>query len=241
MQSSLRHASTRRHRFRRGVCALLLTTFMLTAAGVPLPGGTQMPAGDGEAFMCATSGCGCRTAEQCWRSCCCHSFAEHMAWAQKNGVRPPDFAIAQARAAGYDLSWLDARKKQQVAQASGRLKCSKPAVDCCQSSKPVVASSCCDKQKSHAAVAGTTRSCCESNNTTPRQEPNESRSNTVIAWKALKCGGHAMNWLAAAPILVGSRVEFEFQLQLAAWLPAIGQDRPFGIIALPMVPPPERA
>lgn len=40
-------------------------------------------------FPCQSKGCGCRDAEQCWASCCCHSDAEKLAWAAANGVQPP--------------------------------------------------------------------------------------------------------------------------------------------------------
>src|SRR5205814_409462 len=51
-------------------------------------------------FPCMNSPCGCRSAEECWRHCCCHSLAERMAWARENHVRPPDDVLADAKAEG---------------------------------------------------------------------------------------------------------------------------------------------
>src|SRR5688500_9568058 len=106
MHALTRHRLAHRLRSRRLVCALLLVGFSITAAGVPLPG-PQRILESHEQFPCATSSCGCRTATQCWESCCCHTLAERIAWARRNGIRPPEFAIAQARASKLNLGWLD--------------------------------------------------------------------------------------------------------------------------------------
>src|SRR5690242_4754077 len=92
--------------FRRRTARLaLLVGYAITAAGVPLPAG-NVAHKSGEFFPCSDCACGCASAEQCWRSCCCHSLAERMAWARVHGVRPPEYAIAEARRARIDLAWL---------------------------------------------------------------------------------------------------------------------------------------
>ncbi len=80
--------------------------YVITAAGVPLPGG-NLAKKSGEMFPCMDCPCGCNSAEQCWRSCCCHSLAERMDWAHDHGVRPPEYAIDEARRQRIDLCWLD--------------------------------------------------------------------------------------------------------------------------------------
>jgi hypothetical protein len=45
-------------------------------------------------YPCQNSPCGCKSAEQCWRSCCCNTPAQRLAWAKKNGVTPPNYALA---------------------------------------------------------------------------------------------------------------------------------------------------
>ncbi len=47
-------------------------------------------------FPCMLSRCACKTASDCWRSCCCHSLAERLAWARKRNIEPPAEALAQA-------------------------------------------------------------------------------------------------------------------------------------------------
>ncbi len=44
-------------------------------------------------FPCQDCGCGCHSPEKCWTSCCCHSPAERLEWAKRNGVTPPSYAI----------------------------------------------------------------------------------------------------------------------------------------------------
>lgn len=40
-------------------------------------------------FPCQDSACGCRSAAQCWSSCCCNTDAEKLAWANRHSVTPP--------------------------------------------------------------------------------------------------------------------------------------------------------
>jgi hypothetical protein len=113
------HLILRRPIGRRCVCTLLLVAYAITAAGVPISVASSPPK-SGEIFPCMTSSCGCRTADQCWRSCCCHSLAERLAWAQKRGIDPPAFALLdQARTAGLDPARC-CRSASQTANAAGK-------------------------------------------------------------------------------------------------------------------------
>jgi hypothetical protein len=53
-------------------------------------------AGAAESFPCQTCGCGCRSAEQCWRQCCCFTNREKVAWARRHRVVVPAAAMAAA-------------------------------------------------------------------------------------------------------------------------------------------------
>jgi hypothetical protein len=52
-----------------------------------------------ERFPCEGCACGCLSARDCWTNCCCHSPAERLAWARRNGVTPPAYAVAALAAA----------------------------------------------------------------------------------------------------------------------------------------------
>jgi hypothetical protein len=198
---------------RRSARAALLVAYAITAAGVPLPAG-NLAQKSGELFPCSDCACGCASAEQCWRSCCCHSLAERMAWARVHGVRPPEFAIAEARRARIDLAWLveptDAGSKSL----------------CCARQLMADAPACCHAKKA----------CCSHDHD---QQPSDSKSNRVIGWKALNCQGHSANWLAAVPTLVSSDCLQSDDLPLVEWLgPALSEyaDRASD---LPAIPPPK--
>lgn len=54
-------------------------------------------AGQPSAYPCQHHRCGCRSAEQCWRSCCCFTDAQKLAWARARNVEPPEFVVVAAR------------------------------------------------------------------------------------------------------------------------------------------------
>lgn len=213
MRSAPRLALNRRPGARRMISTVLLIAFVATAAGLPMPTGSGIKSSD--LFPCATSSCGCATAEQCWRSCC-HTFTGRLAWARANGVRPPDFAIAKARAAGDDLSWLDDRNESQ-----GQIACH--------------ARSCCDRAAKDSA-AMVVHSCCST-----KQAPKPVSEKTVGAWQALKCGGQSMNWLAAMRTLLNVQIDFNVEIVPPIWLPPPTSDHAQGRVDLPAIPPPKRA
>ncbi|MCU0719062.1 MAG: hypothetical protein MUC83_05115 [Pirellula sp.] len=51
----------------------------------------------GENYPCKGNLCGCQTAQQCWTSCCCTTPEERLAWAIKNNVTPPVYAVLSSR------------------------------------------------------------------------------------------------------------------------------------------------
>lgn len=92
----LKRISIRDSKARQGLSWLLLfsVTFALTGfVGVPSP---KPSAGrTAERFPCENCPCGCSTAEYCWDKCCCHTDHEKLAWADRNGVTPPEFLVAR--------------------------------------------------------------------------------------------------------------------------------------------------
>ena len=70
----------------------------LCASMVPLPvARIAFPEKDqSQPFPCQNRPCGCTSAEQCWRQCCCFTNAQKVAWARENGVTPPDYVVKAA-------------------------------------------------------------------------------------------------------------------------------------------------
>jgi hypothetical protein len=214
---------------RRLICSALALAYIVTAAGVPLPL-TARPAKTGEAYPCAGGACGCRSAQQCWRSCCCHTLAERLDWARQHGVRPPDDAIAAAVRSGLDVAWLQnpLKSKNLCAKTCCASKANSTA-RCCQT----VAS----KKQPKTSKGGGCAHCA----TTPAAPSDNNGDNQFVVWRAMKCHGNSLNWLAAGPVLIDIRPSIAHQLPLTSWLGATASDSAFGSSLDPAVPPPEQA
>lgn len=85
------------HFLRRILVVFLVAAHFAATIGFPVLPVVEIEAGSGP-FPCQHHHCGCRSAEQCWRSCCCMSTQEKSAWAKEHGVTPPDFVLAAANA-----------------------------------------------------------------------------------------------------------------------------------------------
>jgi len=76
------------------IVGLALVGYLPHALMLPLPVG---PSKDrSRPYPCQDRRCGCRSAEECWRSCCCFSPADKRAWAEKHGVEAPVLAPMSA-------------------------------------------------------------------------------------------------------------------------------------------------
>ena len=230
---------------RRIVSAVLLAAYVVTAAGVPVPIGAKPQAG-GEAFPCAACGCGCGSAEQCWRSCCCHSLAERVAWAREHNVRPPEYAVAEAQQAGIDLAWLGVKptagagapRLAKTGVSTTTACCNGVAVQvplkalpsCCHSKQ-----SCCNHSHDESLAAK-----APSPYALPKGECSK-QVDHIVAWRALACHGQSLNWLAAVPTLIVARPAFSHDLPLVAWLGPAVSETAESAFSCPDVPPPERA
>lgn len=110
---------------------------------VPLPIAAPPVAGKDRSkpFPCMDRPCGCASADQCWKGCCCFTNSEKVAWARANRIELPAFVLAAA-------------KKEAEAVAAAKPAPQKPAAGCCQSH----GKSCCEKEggecsHSHAVAA----------------------------------------------------------------------------------------
>ena len=83
-----------KRRLRRPFVWLLIAQQVLAGAGVSLP--CPAAAAGAERYPCEHCGCGCQSAVQCWTQCSCFTFEEKVAWAQRNGIAVPEYAVAAA-------------------------------------------------------------------------------------------------------------------------------------------------
>ena len=78
----------------RLTAATTLAAFLVASVGYPLWSGEGKDLS--KPFPCMHRACGCRTAEQCWRGCCCFSNRQKLAWAREHNVTPPAYVAAAA-------------------------------------------------------------------------------------------------------------------------------------------------
>lgn len=83
-------------RSQRGALAtLVLIAFLASSFGFPVV--VRPEKNRSRPFPCQDSPCGCATAEQCWRHCCCRTNRQKLEWAEDHDVEPPDYVIEAAR------------------------------------------------------------------------------------------------------------------------------------------------
>ncbi len=76
---------------------LLLCSLCASFVPLSLPKPLTDKQRDSAPFPCQHRNCGCRSAAQCWKKCCCFTNSQKVTWARKNGVTPPKFVIAAAK------------------------------------------------------------------------------------------------------------------------------------------------
>jgi hypothetical protein len=167
-----------------------------------------------ESFPCMHRECGCRSAEQCWKSCCCFSNREKVAWARANKVSVP---LLVHQAADKELS---------------------PSI-----TEPKTKSSCCARvHDSTNSVA--TAECSSLPPALQRAESkSESTEDDSTRWITLKdvaaCQGNAVFWLTISAFALPHLVTIQF----AGSLPPELIETPPALLACvfrtPPSPPPD--
>jgi hypothetical protein len=143
-----------------------IVLYSVLALGIPLP--LDAAPKSGEVFPCMHHRCGCHSAEQCWRDCCCMTMAEKLVWARENNVTPPEYVLAEAAKALHDE------------EPTAKCCCchAEPTKTCCKAKSP---SNCCGAQESNVAA-------------NVKSKP---VSSGIVLLSALKCRGIADNWTCA--------------------------------------------
>ena len=88
-----------RKAFRRLLSLLALLCLAAILLPLPIAPVAQIDPGKdtSQPFPCQNRPCGCRSAEQCWKKCCCFTNSQKVAWAKVNGVELPDYVLAAAK------------------------------------------------------------------------------------------------------------------------------------------------
>ena len=194
--------------------------YLTVALGIafPLPRPTLNAAGKDTTtpFPCMNSPCGCRTAEHCWRHCCCHTLAERIEWARQNHVQPPDDVLAEAKAQG--------------------IECDSPQVDSCRGDS---GEGCCCRHQ-HSTSADNEPSACGSSSDGAAAS-RQARMDGIVLIKALQCQGFGADWLLSVVSLPPPQaVRWLTDWNLTAPI-AFGTQLGTSFSAEPPTPPPRNA
>ena len=221
------------------VAALLIVNQFAVASGLPFPMPDSAVKKDlSKPFPCMNRPCGCQNADQCWHECCCFTMREKLAWAEANGVTPPDFVReAAAREALADAS--------NAGHENGALCQEKHCCCCCcckahqsgNDSKPSDKRTC-DKQvcdKCPAASAAIPAPAKPSNQ--PVREQDEGKS--IVLLMALGCRGQSSFSLLALALPFARRPTISF-VALPIGTISIRTELFTSHSEAPTVPPPER-
>jgi hypothetical protein len=192
---------------------LAAVVYLLVISGFSLPGSTSDLKNHSTPFPCMDSPCGCKDAEQCWRHCCCHTLAERLAWARENGVTPPDYALAEARAQGIDV--------HSVCDLDCDGDCHAATKTCC----------CCCKPHDHDAESASPANAAKAVAVKRKAAPG------VMLLAALKCGGFAGDFVGVGVAVPPTVNDWTFSLDRTGCV-AQQAAQLFDVAFPPPVPPP---
>jgi hypothetical protein len=196
-----------KQRIRRALLVgLALVAYLAGAVGVPLPAYVHKPSV--QSFPCQSHACGCMTAEQCWKGCCCFSPEEKLVWAQAHQVEPP----AEAQAAASQ-GWNEPRKRDREKQPAQETKAS-----CCSGH-------CADHSPAPATPSN------------KPAEPTRT-SKWVLGMWAQQCRGGTTSWLLGEPVSAPPPlVHWSYDASPVCWLRPSYQS-PSSAALVPPTPPP---
>lgn len=160
---------------RRAFVGLCVIAHLLSTIGFPLPrlDGIEQSS---DRFPCQHHRCGCRSAEQCWRSCCCMTTQQKLAWARAHGVTPPNYVLARG-----ELTDKPATSTTCCSDANRQVAA------CCSASKAGAVPGCCSDSTRHSENGG-------------QQHKSDSPIVWVIGAHAQKCQGIATWWITTGAV-----------------------------------------
>ena len=188
-----------------GVVGLLLSHFPL-----PVP---HLVKDASRPFPCLDRACGCHSAEQCWKRCCCFTNRQKVAWAKARNVHLPEFVhIAAQHEAG---------------------PASTPAKACCQHTGENKTPRSCPKP-----VTGATEKASGKGQNLADTNHGEAGTALVIGVHAQQCQGQSTLWSLLPWSVVSPRTEFLFQQACLGSMVSVTEIPPPRLSADPPVPPP---
>jgi hypothetical protein len=198
--------------------ALLLS---ICASFIPFPLRSDAEKDKSQPFPCQDRTCGCASAEQCWKQCCCFTHADKIAWARQHGVSPPRFV---AEAARTESERAPGSSPGAVRNAAARFPGSSSSDD--------DGGSCCRGRSGESCSSSSLHGHQHAQRDRKRDTGEDERY--VVGIEMMKCRGQGWFW-DSLPWAVIPEVHLpEFHLAPASW------DRPRSVVLPCSVPePPE--
>ena len=212
-----------RPRLRRFVAVFSLANYLLLLVGIPLPVPAPLSAftrkDQSRPYPCQHHRCGCVSADQCWRQCCCFTHEQKLAWAAANGVVPPAELLAETHE-DHDHGPTETAAHHHS-----------DAVSCCQTgAAPCEHHGNCDQHHEQTPPAD------EDHFVTADQASEKPQA--VIGLHALRCHSGASVWLALTAIMPAVEpLHSNIDLSPSGWL-VVPDSLVAFVILTPDTPPP---
>jgi hypothetical protein len=172
------------------ICALLSSAcYLASAAGIHLP--IVLVKDIATPFPCMVSRCGCQNAEQCWKSCCCHTAAERLAWARSRNIVPPAELVIQAAEREHALA-----SRQSAACCRSKTACTVAVRPSRSASRKHCEHSVCQSTPLGASVKCAVK---DQGATHTRQGGERNEGLSIV--DALKCHGAGSTWNGVIPAI----------------------------------------
>ena len=197
----------------------LLALLCLAAILLPLPIAPVAQNNSGkdtsQPFPCQNRPCGCRSAEQCWKKCCCFTNSQKVAWAKANGVDLPNYVLAAAK------------KETAIAKKPCALCSKKNANDA--------------KQKCEASIASTSSKRQSSASLSAKNSSRSKTSKLVLSVYAAECQGQPAFSLCFPDSIIPAHVRpVTISVEMTEFVHPVSE-RVNLISLLPPLPPPKLA
>jgi hypothetical protein len=203
-----------------------LLAYLGATLGYPLPA-PRVRKDASQPFPCQDHPCGCRTAEECWRNCCCFTAEERWAWARAHHVEPPAYAEKPAPAsAPATEGWSTVKLRDRAAGRTQGAACG----------------SCYRPTAEQAPADAGRKSCCRAGVTCKACAEKRPASKSGLGWAsavaAQRCRGLSTLWVSSGAVLPLPFAEtWAPRLVPVAWLPS-SDPTPSAVARTPPVPPP---
>lgn len=156
---------------------------MLLCAMIPLPMPVRVAKDATEAFPCQHHTCGCRTATQCWTSCCCLTNAQKVEWAEREHAKIPEFVIV---AAAQERAQVDKHAACCAKHRRPDVSCSTAVV---RTTPPTLTRKSDDSRDRFSATTKSRVS--DGTRGAAFTGESDARTRFVSGWNALKCSGQS--------------------------------------------------